>query len=89
MYEMANLRISDVGSLNQPVVHHGVRESLGSYDNVNSRCILHKFMNNHSTEECRGYINKTSQEKLDLLLQLRGWPCLKIGLNAEIKKCVV
>ena len=77
-YEMANLRLYTVSRENYAHVNE-LQESGRKFDRANFRCNIHK-MNNHWTEECREYINKSPQEKFEVIRSLKAcWSCLKVG----------
>ena len=77
-YEMADLRVSSC-DYTAPVYYSSHRNEFQNSRRGLNSCIIHTF-SRYSTEECNNYLAKTSEEKLQLLRELRAcWSCLKVG----------
>ena len=76
---MANIRTTYTGGeSNLGTVNYGTNINTRA-GNFSNGCISHKTRD-HSTEECRHFISKSPQERMDLLIEYRAsWCCMKIG----------
>ena len=67
-----------MGESNLGTVNYGTNINTRA-GNFSNGCISHKTRD-HSTEECRHFISKSPQERMDLLREYRAcWCCMKIG----------
>ena len=68
----------------RPHVQYGKTHHIDGRDSVEEtkrggRCMIHNTVD-HSTENCRGYIDKTPEEKAEIMKELKAcWCCLQKG----------